>query len=86
MSAVTVLSGPERRRRRTAQQKAQLVEESYATSAIVAEVTRRPNHRSGLLGPRAARLRSARAQQLSRWVGFPSIRPASARHFDVAMA
>lgn len=41
MSAVTVLSGPERRRRWTAQQKAQIVEESYATGAIVAEVARR---------------------------------------------
>jgi len=41
MSTVTVLSGPERRRRWTAQQKAQIVEESFATGAVVAEVARR---------------------------------------------
>ncbi|HEX2892005.1 IS66-like element accessory protein TnpA [Vineibacter terrae] len=41
MTAVTVLSGRERRRRWTAEQKAQIVEESFTSGAIVAEVARR---------------------------------------------
>jgi transposase len=41
MSTVTVLSGPERRRRWTSTEKARIVEESLAPDASVAEVARR---------------------------------------------
>jgi len=49
MSTVTVLSGPERRRRWTAQEKARIVEESFASRAIVAEVARRHDVNANLL-------------------------------------
>ena len=41
MTTVTVLSGPERRRRWTTAQKLQIVEESWAPGASVVEVARR---------------------------------------------
>lgn len=68
MSAVTVLSGPERRRRWTSAEKARIVEESLAGDTSVAEVARRhdvhPNllhlwrRQAGLAGAAAARPRS----------------------------
>ena len=66
MSKVSVLSGPERRRRWTTVEKLQIVEESQAPSASVIEVARRhdvhPNlltvwrrqARTGAIGPAAA--------------------------------
>lgn len=41
MSTVTVLSGPERRRRWSAEQRSQIVEESLVPGAVVAAVARR---------------------------------------------
>jgi transposase len=41
MSSVTVLSGPERRRRWSAEQRSQIVEESFVPGAVVAAVARR---------------------------------------------
>lgn len=41
MSSVTVLSGPERRRRWSAEQRSQIVEESLLPGAVVAVVARR---------------------------------------------
>jgi transposase len=41
MSTVTVLSGPERRRRWSAEQRSQIVEESLLPGAVVAAVARR---------------------------------------------
>ena len=49
MSTVTVLSGPERRRRWTASEKARIVEESFAPEAIVATVARRHDVHTNLL-------------------------------------
>ena len=66
MSKVSVLSGPERRRRWTTVEKRRIVEESQAPSASVVEVARRhdvhPNlltvwrrqARTGAIGPAAA--------------------------------
>ena len=66
MSKVSVLSGPERRRRWTTVEKIRIVEESQASSASVIEVARRhdvhPNlltvwrrqARTGAIGPAAA--------------------------------
>jgi transposase len=49
MSTVTVLSGPERRRRWSASEKARIVEESFAPEAIVAVVARRHDVHMNLL-------------------------------------
>jgi len=49
MSAVTVLPGPERRRRWTSGEKARIVEESLAPDANVAEVARRHDIHPNLL-------------------------------------
>jgi transposase len=49
MSTVTVLSGPERRRRWTAAEKLRIVEESLAGEASVAEVSRRHDVHPNLL-------------------------------------
>jgi transposase len=49
MSTVTVLSGPERRRRWTAAEKLRIVEESLAGEASVAEVARRHDVHPNLL-------------------------------------
>jgi transposase len=49
MSTVTVLSGPERRRRWTSAEKARIVEESLAPEATVAEVARRHDIHPNLL-------------------------------------
>jgi transposase len=49
MSTVTVLSGPERRRRWTSAEKARIVEESLAAEASVAEVARRHDVHPNLL-------------------------------------
>jgi transposase len=49
MTTVTVLSGPERRRRWSASQKAQIVEESLAPGAGVTEVARRHDLHPNLL-------------------------------------
>jgi transposase len=49
MSAVTVLSGAERRRRWTSAEKARIVEESLAPEASVAEVARRHDIHPNLL-------------------------------------
>jgi len=49
MSTVTVLSGPERRRRWTSTEKARIVEESLAPDASVAEVARRHDIHPNLL-------------------------------------
>src|SRR5262245_37510195 len=49
MSTVTVLTGPERRRRWTAQEKARIVEESFAAGVTVAEVARRYDVNANLL-------------------------------------
>jgi transposase len=49
MSAVTVLTGPERRRRWTSAEKARIVEESLAAAASVAEVARRNDIHPNLL-------------------------------------
>jgi transposase len=49
MSAVTVLPGPERRRRWTSAEKARIVEESLAGDASVAEVARRHDIHPNLL-------------------------------------
>jgi len=46
---VTVLSGPERRRRWSAAEKLRMVEESLAPSAIVAEIARRHDVHPNLL-------------------------------------
>jgi transposase len=62
MSAVTVLPGPERRRRWTSAEKARMVEESLAGDASVAEVARRHDIHPNLLHlwRRQARLAGAR--------------------------
>jgi transposase len=49
MTTVTVLSGPERRRRWTAAEKLRIVEESLAGDASVAEVARRHDVHPNLL-------------------------------------
>jgi transposase len=49
MSTVTVLAGPERRRRWTSAEKARIVEESLAPEASVAEVARRHDVHPNLL-------------------------------------
>jgi len=49
MSTVTVLSGPERRRRWTSAEKARIVEESLAPEASVAAVARRHDIHPNLL-------------------------------------
>jgi len=49
MSTVTVLSGPERRRRWTSAEKAGIVQESLAPEATVAEVARRHDIHPNLL-------------------------------------
>jgi transposase len=49
MSAVTVLPGPERRRRWTSGEKARIVEESLGAGASVAEVARRHDVHPNLL-------------------------------------
>jgi transposase len=49
MSTVTVLSGPERRRRWSSAEKARIVEESLAPEASVAEVARRHDIHPNLL-------------------------------------
>ncbi|SRR5712691_1041997 len=49
MTTVTVLSGPERRRRWTAAEKLRIVEESLAGEASVAEVARRHDVHPNLL-------------------------------------
>ena len=49
MTTATILSGPERRRRWTAAEKAQIVEESLATAASVAEIARRHDVHPNLL-------------------------------------
>ncbi|MGB6536668.1 MAG: transposase [Xanthobacteraceae bacterium] len=49
MSMVTVLSGPERRRRWSTAEKARIVEESLAAEASVAEVARRHDVHANLL-------------------------------------
>jgi transposase len=49
MSTVTVLPGPERRRRWTSVEKARIVEESLAADASVAEVARRHDIHPNLL-------------------------------------
>lgn len=49
MSTVTVLSGPERRRRWTSAEKARIVEESLAPETSVAEVARRHDVHPNLL-------------------------------------
>ena len=49
MTTVTVLSGPERRRRWTAAEKLQIVEESLAPAASVVEVARRHDVHPNLL-------------------------------------
>ncbi len=63
MSAVTGLPGPERRRRWTSAEKAQIVEESLAGDASVAEVARRHDIHPNLLHlwRRQARLAGAAA-------------------------
>jgi transposase len=49
MTTVTVLSGPERRRRWSASQKARIVEESFAPGAVVAVVAQRHDVHANLL-------------------------------------
>jgi transposase len=49
MSTVTVLAGPERRRRWTSAEKQRIVEESFAPEASVAEVARRHDVHPNLL-------------------------------------
>lgn len=65
MSAVTVLPGPERRRRWTSGEKARIVEESLAPEASVAEVARRHDIHPNLLHlwRRQARLGGAPARR-----------------------
>jgi transposase len=56
VTTVTVLSGPERRRRWTSAEKLRIVEESLAPGAIVVEVARRHDvHRNLVTGRRQAR-------------------------------
>src|SRR5215467_5242324 len=66
MTTATVLSGPERRRRWTAMEKARIVEESLASGASVAEVARRHDVHRNLLD---AWRRQARAGTLVRELG-----------------
>lgn len=47
MSRIEVLTGPERRRRWTDDQKRAIVEASFAPGAVVAEIARRADIRSG---------------------------------------
>ena len=47
MTRVEVITGPERRRRWTDEQKRAIVEASFAPGAVVAEVARRADIRSG---------------------------------------
>lgn len=49
MSTVTVLSGPERRRRWSASEKTRIVEESLAPGAVISEVARRHDVHVSLL-------------------------------------
>jgi transposase len=66
MMTATVLSGPERRRRWTAAEKARIVEESLAAGASIAEVARRHDVHRNLLD---AWRRQARAGTLVREAG-----------------
>ena len=49
MTTVTVLSGPERRRRRSASEKARIVAASYEPGAVVTDVARRHDVHPNLL-------------------------------------
>lgn len=87
---VTVLSGPERRRRWTTAEKLRIVEESLAAETTIAEVARRhdvhPNQlhgwrrqaRLGLLGPDVA----AVAQPECRFVPI-AVAPAESKIFEL---
>jgi transposase len=78
MTTATVLSGPERRRRWTPAEKARLVEESLATEASVAEISRRHDVHPNLLH---AWRRQARTGTLVR-VCAAGMVPADGGHFS----
>lgn len=64
MTTVTVLSGPERRRRWSAAEKARIVEESFAPDTIVAEVARRHDVHLNLLHHWRRRAREAGGRRM----------------------
>ena len=68
MTTVTVLSGPERRRRWSASQKQQIVEESLAPGATASEVARRHDVHPNLLHHWRRQVRQGNAE--SRPIGF----------------
>ena len=78
MSKVSVLSGPERRRRWTTVEKLRIVEESQAPSASVIEVARRHDVHPNLLTvwrrqARTGSLRAGRAAQQEGAVQFAAV-------------
>jgi transposase len=64
MTTVTVLSGPERRRRWSVEEKARIVEESYAPGTIVADVARRHDVHLNLLHHWRRRAREAGGRRM----------------------
>jgi transposase len=65
MSSVTVLSGPERRRRWSAEQRSQIVEESLRPGAVVAEVARRHDVHPSLVHAWRRKARRSAAEGVS---------------------
>lgn len=78
MTAVTLLTGPERRRRWSASQKAQIVSESFEAGALVTAVARRHDvHPSLLRTWRSQVRRPAEAAGSSVGRGFVPVRVAA---------
>jgi transposase len=72
MSAVTVLPGPERRRRWTSAEKGRIVEESLAGDASVADVARRHDIHPNLLHAWRRQARLAGASPMRRRSDVPA--------------
>ena len=72
MSAVTILPGPERRRRWTSAEKARIVEESLAGDTSVVEVARRHDIHPNLLHAWRRRARLAGAGPMRRRSDVPA--------------
>ena len=87
MATVTVLSGPERRRRWTAAEKSRIVEESLAPAAIVAEVARRHDVHTNLLHlwRRQARLAAGSGVALLPVAVAPERRPSGGGAIEIEL-
>jgi len=87
MATVAVLSGPERRRRWTATEKARIVEESLAPLAVVAEVARRHDVHTNLLHlwRRQARLAAGRIAGFLPVAVAPERRPSGGGTIEIEL-